>query len=156
MHKFIRNGIIVEIILIMILLLYQYKKTTIEPHSIYSINTTQKSEDYTITDFALINTYLDAIRDATVAFYADKFTIAPTVSSYSVTIQGIKPKEITSPKSHILITFKTKPYLGAHNTIGIDEITFQASYTGNTSLIEYKHIQRFDLPKHLQDLKIVN
>lgn len=150
MFKLNHKRVIIEIILFIVIVYFHIQKPlqTQSSNTIYETKL-QNTSSY---DAALVNTFLDAIKDATVAFYADKYTIPPVVSYYSISLQSIKPKDITSPASHILMTFKTKPYLGAHNTIGIDEITFQASYTGETSLIEYKHIQSFDLPKHLQDL----
>lgn len=44
------------------------------------------------------------------------------------------------------------PFVDAHWTVGIDEITFSADYAGNIELKEFKHIKSYSLPEHLKSL----
>jgi hypothetical protein len=56
-----------------------------------------------------------------------------------------------------LITAQVKPFVGAHNTIGIDIVTIRVS-PGRTKVESFEHIKSFPLPPHLKndykDLKL--
>lgn len=103
---------------------------------------------------AIINTYFERIHDASIDFYDEYFTIEPRTDYYTITV-----KEITSegqkdgtnnPTS--LITFVCEPFVGPHDSIGRDEITFSADYTGVIELKEFKHIKSYTLPDNLKGL----
>lgn len=49
-----------------------------------------------------------------------------------------------------LIKLRIRPFVGAHNTIGIDEITMRISPI-KTGVEEFKHIKSFDIPPHLKE-----
>ncbi len=99
-------------------------------------------------DQAIINTYLDKINSASNDFYDEYYTKLPSVMYYTVSI-----KNIVSEKSNSIITFNSYPYLGPHDTIGIDEITFIADYMGNVKLQSFNHIVSYHLPDNLKHLE---
>ena len=99
-------------------------------------------------DQAIINTYLDKISSASNDFYDEYYTKLPSVMYYTVSI-----KNIVSEKSNSIITFNSYPYLGPHDTIGIDEITFVADYMGNVKLQSFNHIVSYHLPDNLRYLE---
>ena len=98
----------------------------------------------------LINTYLNAIQQATNVFYSQYYTINPTVTFYVVTVKEIKYEKKSETS---LITFISEPYIGPHDSIGRDEITFSASYTGDVVTEKFEHILSYHLPEHLKDLE---
>ncbi|MDE6673417.1 MAG: DUF3888 domain-containing protein [Acetatifactor sp.] len=90
-----------------------------------------------LSDVALINSYLPHIRDASQAYYAERQEEIPTVSWYYVTLKEMKADpQALNPTVHI--TFTLMPYVGAHDPVGVDEVTFAASYTGQITLVEYR------------------
>lgn len=90
-----------------------------------------------LSDVALINSYLSHIRDAAHAYYTEREEEIPTVSWYYVTLKEMDADtHSTNPTVHI--TFTLMPYVGAHNPVGVDEVTFAASYTGQITLLEYR------------------
>ena len=99
-------------------------------------------------DQAIINTYLDKISSASNDFYDEYYTKLPSVMYYTVSI-----KDIVAEKSNSIITFNSYPYLGPHDTIGIDEITFVADYMGNVKLQSFNHIVSYHLPDNLRYLE---
>lgn len=109
-----------------------------------SSNTSEKNK----YDQAIINTYLDKINSASNEFYDEYYTKSPSVMYYTVSI-----KDIVSENSNSIITFISYPYLGPHDTIGIDEITFVADYMGNVELQNFKHIVSYYLPDYLKHLE---
>lgn len=92
-----------------------------------------------LSDVALITSYLPHIRDASQAYYAERQEEIPTVSWYYVTLKEMKADpHSTNPTIHI--TFTLMPYVGAHDSVGVDEVTFAASYTGQITLVDYKRM----------------
>lgn len=51
---------------------------------------------------------------------------------------------------NFIIKLQIRPFVGAHNTIGIDEITIKVS-SGETKVEEFKHIITFPIIPHLKD-----
>lgn len=96
----------------------------------------------------LVNTYLTRIEKASNDFYNEYYTISPIVNYYSVNV-----KEISSVNRVAFVTFTSNPYLGPHDSIGIDEITFSADYLGNVKLENLNHIISYHLPDNLKDLE---
>ena len=48
-----------------------------------------------------------------------------------------------------IIKLEVAPYLGAHNSIGVDHITIKVS-SGEVKVLEYKHIKDYPIPPWLQ------
>lgn len=96
----------------------------------------------------LVNTYLTRIKKASDDFYDEYYTISPTVNYYSIVV-----KEISLDSRNSYVTFTSTPYLGPHDTVGIDEITFMADFHGNVTLEKFNHIISYHLPFNLKDLE---
>lgn len=96
----------------------------------------------------LVNTYLTKITEASDNFYDEYYAISPIVNYYSVVV-----KKVFSDNRNSYITFKSLPYLGPHDTIGIDEITFSADYLGHVKLENFNHLISYHLPDNLKDLE---
>jgi uncharacterized lipoprotein YehR (DUF1307 family) len=86
---------------------------------------------------ALINSYTNRIQLAVTAYYQDDRILAPsyTIRLKSVTLDTKEGTENTSAE----ITFIVQPYMGSHNQVGTDEVTYLASYNGDVKLINYSH-----------------
>ena len=110
-----------------------------EEHSAASLFTA----DWTslpLSDVALVNSYLSHIEEASRNYYAEKGEKIPTVSWYYVTLKELKADtQALNPTVHI--TFTLMPYVNAHDPMGVDEVTFAASYTGQVTLVEYKRLE---------------
>jgi hypothetical protein len=50
------------------------------------------------------------------------------------------------------VTVVVMPYVGAHISVGVDEITFLVSVAGKVQTKSYKHLEDHKLPPHLKDL----
>ncbi len=106
------------------------------------------SKEQSNCDQLLVNTYLKRIEEASNNFYEEYYTLLPIVNYYSVTV-----KECSSEGRLGRVTFTSNPYLGPHDSIGIDEITFSADYLGNVKLESFQHIISYYLPDNLKDLE---
>lgn len=99
-------------------------------------------------DHAIVLTYLKDMRAASDNYYNDYYTVAPQIDYYSTDIQ-----RINKSGSKAFISFITLPYLGAHNTVGKDRITFVVDATSNIELYAFEHLCSYDLPDFLKDLE---
>lgn len=73
--------------------------------------------------------------------------------SFQYDLFSIEFLEIERPKYrafNFLIKLQVDPFVGAHNTIGIDEIIIRVSST-KTKVEKFKHIKSFPLPPHLKN-----
>ncbi|WMJ22803.1 DUF3888 domain-containing protein [Paludicola sp. MB14-C6] len=95
----------------------------------------------------IVKTYLKAIQNASNDFYSDYFTITPTVDFHRITVKQILSQHTTS-----IIVFTSEPFIGPHDTVGIDEISFYAYETGEVKLKEFKHIVSYSVPQNLKDI----
>lgn len=54
-------------------------------------------------------------------------------------------------KSYFIVKLQVKPYLGAHNPIGLDNFTFKINLSDNKVTLEkYEHIKSFKVPDHVK------
>ena len=147
------KGNIKKIILLMlfcdvILICCLYVKRLLYQDKVTSTACMQSSDKQDKCNQLLVNTYLTRIMEASDDFYDEYYTIFPTVNSYSITV-----KEFLSDKSVSIVTFTSNPYLGPHDSVGIDEITFSADYLGNVKLENFNHIISYSLPDNLKNLE---
>lgn len=76
---------------------------------------------------------------------------------------GFVPVEVTTPsskvieanyfpeKAYFIVKLQVEPYLGAHDPIGIDNLTFKIDQTnGNITLEKYEHVKSFKIPEHVK------
>lgn len=156
MHRIIRqNKMKIFLILLMLDLIFLYmlclKNDTIKREQVYNdSNSVLTQESSNNCDSLLVNTYLTRIIDASDDFYKEYYTILPIVNYYSIQV-----KEYISDSRLSQITFLSYPYLGPHDTIGIDEITFTADYLGNVELKSFTHIESYHLPDNLRNLELI-
>jgi hypothetical protein len=50
------------------------------------------------------------------------------------------------------VTVVVMPFVGAHVSVGVDEIKFLVDLNGEVTTVSYKHVEDHKLPSHLQDL----
>lgn len=96
---------------------------------------------------ALVTTYLKEIQTASNQYYMDYLVISPQIAYYNTTV-----KEITLEGNRTYIVFSTLPYVGPHDTVGEDEITFSVDHAGNIILEKFDHIEGHSLPDNLKSL----
>lgn len=65
-------------------------------------------------------------------------------------IEFLKIERPTYRAFNFLIKLQIDPFIGAHNTIGIDEIIIRVSPT-KTEVEKFEHIKSFPLPPHLEN-----
>jgi hypothetical protein len=141
-----KNILILLISLEVILIYYIFFESSRDKIMMTSnIETSNTRDEY---NQLLVNTYLTRIIDTSNSFYEEYYTTSPVVDYYSIFM-----KDISSNNDTYYVTFTSKPYLGPHDTIGIDEITFSADWQGNVKLDKFNHLISFYLPDNLKDLE---
>lgn len=112
-----------------------------------SIRAHQLNRRASAADDALVRLFSNAIQEKSDLFYEPYYTAPPDIAFYSTTVKRIEKKG-----SQIYVTFYTLPYVGAHNTIGDDEITFSINNLGEIAMMDFKHLANRTLPDHLKDI----
>lgn len=148
-HK--NRKILILILVISNLILISYRYFTEDAFSNRAIAVTSKSagsEDQ--YKQLLVNTYLARIIRASDQFYDEYYISSPIVNYYSTFL-----KKIIEDKDHrtYQVIFLSTPYIGPHDTIGMDEITFTADYLGNVNLDRFHHLKSYHLPDNLKSIE---
>ncbi|MCI2105790.1 MAG: DUF3888 domain-containing protein [Intestinimonas sp.] len=105
-------------------------------------------EEQPAKDKLLVYIFLDAIQGQSDQFYAPYYTISPTNAYYSTTVKEVQEDGVT-----VDITFSTLPYIGPHDTIGEDEITFHVTHSGEITPMSFKHLKSYPLPDNLRSIE---
>lgn len=96
----------------------------------------------------LVYTFSDALQEQSNLFYKSYYTISPTVAYDSTYVKSLKDNG-----ENIEITFCSLPYIGPHDTVGEDEITFQVKHNGEYVPISFRHLKSYSLPENLISLQ---
>lgn len=113
------------------------------PSTVHSANHVQTAED-----MALTYIFMDRLQKQSNDFYDPYYTINPTISYYMTEV-----KEAKEQGAGVYITFYTLPYIGPHDTVGEDEITFFVRRTGEITPSGLKHLKSYPLPENLSDIE---
>ena len=105
------------------------------------------AKDQTACEKALIYLFMDSIQKQSDDFYGPYYTENPEIAYFTTTV-----KEVREEGSVLYITFSTLPYIGPHDTIGEDEITFSLTSSGEITPIGLKHVKNYALPDNLADM----
>ena len=150
LKKFISSKIRITIFALILTLIVIPSSTNALAKTIYAtsgfdVSTHSKEELYQ----DIYNTLLDPyIQNAIDAFYK---------KPVSYDLFGIKTLQITRPQGYRTFTFIIKiqllPFVGAHNSIGMDNITFEIS-PGEVKLIKFEHIKDFPIPPYLHRIHL--
>ena len=116
-----------------------------------ALDTTMKavlvSQESSASEKLLIYLFSDSIQAQSDLFYGPYYSVMPTIAHFST-----KVKQIEEAGTNVYITFSVLPYIGPHDTIGEDEITFRVSSAGEITAEEFKHLKNYVLPDNLSYL----
>lgn len=145
-----RKNLLIIFLLVFLLLIISYGLGL--SHPTVAVESKEILNTQSTYNTILINTYLDKLQEASNDFYDEYLTISPTVAYYVVSVKKISSDPSTNATG--FITFIVEPFVGPHDTVGADEITFSADYTGTIELKEFKHLKSFALPDNLKSIVI--
>ncbi len=101
-------------------------------------------EDQSTENRLLVWLFIDEIQVQNDLFYQSYYTMPPTVAYYSTYVDSIKENG-----AKIEITFYSLPYIGPHDTVGEDKITFQVNHSGEIMPVSFRHLKSYPLPDNL-------
>lgn len=91
---------------------------------------------------------LPYVREAVTNYYEINAGYSPIVDPWQPKVLSIERPEGYRTFSFI-IKLKVLPYLGAHNSIGVDHVTISVS-SGKIRIEKFEHIESYPIPPHLQ------
>ena len=111
-------------------------------------NPADESKEELVRDmfFSLL---LPTIQEAVTHYYSEYLTDSPIVYPYEINILKM---ERVNQSFQFTITVEVTPVLGAHNSVGRDHLTFSIT-PSDIKLLEFKHIEDYELPPHLQQYR---
>ncbi|NLU23564.1 MAG: hypothetical protein GXW99_02350 [Clostridiales bacterium] len=109
---------------------------------------TSSFDEQSEEDKLLVYVFLDAIREQSNLFYEPYYTQLP-----QVTYDGTYKKSVEESGVNSKITFVSLPYIGPHDTIGEDEITFEVNRSGKIVSADLKHLVSYSLPDNLLSIQ---
>ncbi|AKA72042.1 DUF3888 domain-containing protein [Clostridium scatologenes] len=84
-------------------------------------------------------------------YYKEFFTDTPLVAPYDITI--LKAERPNGYRTFVfLLKIEIYPYIGAHNTVGIDHITIRTDGSGNVKVEKFEHIESSYLPSDYHNI----
>lgn len=92
---------------------------------------------------------LPTIQEAVSHYYSAYLTESPLVYPYEIKILNM---ERENQSFQFRLTIEVTPVLGAHNSVGRDHLTFSIT-PSDVKLQQFKHVETYELPPHLQHLK---
>lgn len=97
---------------------------------------------------------LPHIDEAVRGHYIHTLKEQPLVYPYFVDVTGVK--RVNGFRGyHFIITLEASPTVGPHITVGKDRFVFEVAPTipgGMVKLVEYKHLETYELPPHWQNI----
>ncbi len=90
-----------------------------------------------LRDGLILTVFRDELQQAADSYYDSQPGV--TVASYFGEVLSL-----SHASDGYYIKFRVFPYIGAHNTIGIDEVTYFVSNSGNITIKEYLHMKDYD------------
>lgn len=82
-------------------------------------------------------------------YYEKILTDPPTYAPYYGT--EVQCASDSTNKTSYSVTVVVSPYVGAHVSVGVDEIKFLISVTGDVKTVSFKHLEDFKLPPHMKN-----
>ncbi|MDQ0874354.1 hypothetical protein QFZ77_003013 [Paenibacillus sp. V4I3] len=81
-------------------------------------------------------------------YYGKILVHPPTYAPFYGT--QVRCEAASTNKTSYSVTIIVIPYVGAHVSVGVDEIKFLVGLNGDVKTISYKHVEDHKLPSHLQ------
>lgn len=103
--------------------------------NVYAMSTNVKDDIY---EEALSASLLKELQQASNNYYENSYPVFPTVELDTTELQ-----QIYKQKGKTILEFKIMPFIGPHNTVGIDHLTLSLDNRGNIMVVDYKHSENF-------------
>ena len=80
-------------------------------------------------------------------FYEQYLTYTPMEDPWHIKLIGFEQAGY-----HFMVKLKVEPYIGPHNSVGIDYITFKIDALGKVSIENFEHIKSFPIAPNYQGI----
>lgn len=81
---------------------------------------------------------LKELQQASNRYYDGSYSVFPTVELATTELEQIYKQE-----GKTILEFKIMPFIGPHNTVGIDHLTLSLDNRGNVTILDYQHSENF-------------
>lgn len=95
------------------------------------------SKDFDVYSETIIRALLKELQQASDDYYDNSYPVFPTVE-----LDTTKLKDISKQQGKTIVEFEIMPFIGPHNTVGIDSVALSLD-RGNITVINYQHNEDF-------------
>jgi len=81
---------------------------------------------------------LKELQQASNRYYDGSYSVFPTVELATTELEQIYKQE-----GKTILEFKIMPFIGPHNTVGVDHLTLSLDNRGNVTVLDYQHSENF-------------
>lgn len=81
---------------------------------------------------------LKELQQASNRYYDGSYSVFPIVELVTTEVEQICKQE-----GKTILEFKIMPFIGPHNTVGVDHITLSLDHRGNVTVLDYQHSENF-------------
>lgn len=147
--------VIVIVTVISTVLLLNYSKPQAEIEQLvkqgYAPAQGSKEELYQDIFVSLLQPYVDKATDS---FYSKYLSYLPGSAPYFNDVLSVeRVKEENQPRRfEFLVKLEVLPYIGPHNSVGRDIITFRINASGEVTLEKFEHVESFPIAPDYQDI----
>lgn len=85
-------------------------------------------------------------------FYSKYLSYVPGSAPYFEEVLNVQRMGNKPSTFDFLIKLEVKPYIGPHNSVGVDHITFRVRASGEVTLEKFEHIKSYDIAPNYQHI----
>lgn len=85
-------------------------------------------------------------------FYSKYLTDLPGSAPYFESVLSVQRIGNEPRTFDFLIKLEVAPYIGPHNSVGVDHITFRVRASGEVTLEKFEHIKSFEIAPNYQNI----
>ena len=102
------------------------------------VQTMAMSSETDIYKEALTASLIKELQQSADRYYGGSYSVFPTVELSTTELE-----QLYRQGSKTILAFKIMPFIGPHNTVGIDHLTLSLDSRGNITLLNYQHSEDF-------------
>lgn len=121
--------------------------STISRDSMKEVSNTMSDKELELYKSMSIKLLMPSVNNAIGNYYKEYLKVSPIEAFYSIDILEAKRIE----NNAYLIKFKAFPYIGAHNSVGLDYLTFKITASGEVILEKFEHLESYPIPPYMKE-----
>lgn len=135
--------------LLLVMILYSNTNTNANVVSSSDIEVMMQDCDNELYKNGMISLLMPSIDKEIYDFYKEYLIVPPRDDPWFIDVIDIK--SLSESNFTLMVTIETTPYLGPHNSVGRDQITYKIMPGGDIQLKKYEHLESYEIAPNYRD-----